>query len=111
MATLQVFRTSEYVNRFRNIRIYLNDKKIDVIANGETSTLNISEGSYTLQAKIDWCKSNKIFFKIDENETKQFDLSSFAKHNPLGIFASIYYVSFGAGKYLNLTERHSGKLK
>ena len=105
MATLEIFRSSEYANRLRNIRIYLNDEKIDVIANGKTRSLNITEGNYTLQAKIDWCKSNKIFFKIGKNETKQFDLSSFAKHNPLGIFASIYYVSFGAGKYLNLTEK------
>jgi|SRR5882757_2638422 len=104
MANVKITRISEYANRIRNIKLFVDGKEIDVIANGQTKDLTISGGTHTLQAKIDWCTSNKVTFTVGENESKTFTLSSFAKHSSLGIFAAIYYITFGANKYLNLTE-------
>ena len=104
MATLKIIRQSEYANRFRNIKILFDDKELCRISNAETQVFEIAEGVHTLHAKIDWCTSNKISFSVSQNQSKGFQLSSFAKHNPLGVFAAIYYITFGANKYLKLEE-------
>jgi len=105
MATIQITRSSEYTNRLRKIRLVLDNKELDSISNGETKNFIVSAGSHTLQAKIDWCTSNKITFTLGENDTRSFDLASFAKTSSLGIFAAIYYITFGSGKYLDLREK------
>ena len=104
MATLKIIRQSEYANRFRNIEIFLDNKELCRISNAETQVFEIAEGVHTLHAKIDWCTSNKISFSVSQNQSKGFQLSSFAKHNPLGVFAAIYYITFGANRYLKLEE-------
>ncbi len=105
MATLKITRTSEYANRLRKIKLILDNKELSLIANGETKDFEIAAGEHTLQAKIDWCSSNKLTFTIAEPGIKAFDLSSFAKHSTLGIFSAVYYITLGASKYLNLKEK------
>jgi hypothetical protein len=105
MATLRITRTSEYANRLRKIKLILDNKELSLIANGETKDFEIPVGVHTLQAKIDWCSSNRLTFTIAESGIKSFDLSSFAKHSTLGVFSAIYYITFGASKYLNLKEK------
>ena len=104
MPTLQITRSSEYTNRLRSIKLFLDDKELGPVKNGETVLFEIAAGNHLLKAKIDWCSSNIIALHIKENEAKKFNLSSFAKNNPLGILAAIYYISIGANKYLNLKE-------
>ena len=105
MATLRISRCSEYANRLRVIKLFLDNKEVGTISNGETKDFEISEGTHVLQAKIDWCSSNILIFPISEEATKAVDLTSFAKHNPLGVFATIYYITFGSSKFLHLKER------
>ena len=104
MATLKIIRQSEYANRFRNIEIFLDNKELCRISNAETQAFKIAEGVHTLHAKIDWCTSNKISFSVSQNQSIAFQITSFAKHNPLGVFAAIYYITFGANRYLKLEE-------
>ena len=104
MAILRIKRSNEFANYVRKIKIFLDNKEVGAISNGETKDFEITAGIHTLQAKIDWCSSNNATFTISEIEIKAFSMSSFAKRNPLGILAAIYYMTFGAGKYLNLEE-------
>lgn len=105
MATLQITRSSEYANRLRKIKLFLDSVELDTISNGESKDFKIAGGKHKLQAKIDWCKSNKFSFEIEENDITSVTLTSFAKHNPLGSLATIYYVTFGASKYLHIQEK------
>jgi len=105
MATVKITRSNEYINRIRNIKLLLDGKKIDTIANSETKEFEIAEGIHTLQAKIDWCSSNKITFTVSEKQSKAFELTSFAKNKSFGGLALIYHTTFGASKYLNLIEK------
>ncbi len=79
-------------------------EKLRKIGNAESKDFEILPGNHLLQAKIDWCSSSKIDFHISENETKCFKLSSFAKGNSLALLLALYYISFGANKYLDLKE-------
>lgn len=104
MAKLELFRVSEYTNRVRDIKVLIDGEQIGVISNGTTKTFDIPEGNHKIQVKIDWCTSKPVEFEIRDHETKRFRLSSFAKHNPLGTLAAIYYITFATDKYLQLEE-------
>ncbi|WP_300666931.1 hypothetical protein [Fluviicola sp.] len=105
MAKLELTRVSEYANKVRDIKVFIDNQQVGTISNGQTKTFDIPEGKqHVLQVKIDWCTSNPVEFDIDEHETKRFTMSSFAKHNPLGTFAAIYYITVASNKYLHLEE-------
>jgi len=134
MPTIQIKRTSEYINRFRDYQLYLDGVKVGAVANGQTQTLEVTPGRHTLEAKIDWCSSPEIAFDIAGDETRTFEVSGFKHGNwvmPLSggiiglhfilqIFFQIrflivavlpvfvvlvYYLSFGRKSYLRLSER------
>lgn len=77
MATIVIKRRSEHINRFRNYRILLDDKKIGVIANGETKTFETTPGQHKLVASIDWCSSPPISFTLNDGETKTLQVGGF----------------------------------
>ncbi len=77
MAKLILKRTSEWVNSMRHISIYLNEKKIDSIANGETKTFEVEPGKHILRAKLDWCTSKPLVFDLPEGNTLEIELSGF----------------------------------
>ncbi|KFF13590.1 hypothetical protein N6B72_14400 [Chryseobacterium soli] len=96
MAKIIINRSSEYSNKLRSIGIYLDDKKIGDIADGESKEFEIEEGEHRLRAKIDWCRSNPINLKINSDETLRFNLSG---RNP---FLALFYITFGKDQYLEL---------
>jgi hypothetical protein len=104
MAILKIARLNEKTNRLRAIKIFVDGVNVGTIANGETKDFEVAAGAHEIIAKIDWCTSNVVSCMLSEKETKLFALNSFAQTNPLGIFAAIYYTSFGRKKYLNLIE-------
>lgn len=109
MATLTINRSSEYANRLRDIALWLNNEKIGTVGNGKSVDFEIPAGSHTLQAKIDWCTSNEVSFQVPDKGSRQFQLTSFAKHSRFGIWATIYYITLGAKKYLRLEEVQQDK--
>lgn len=104
MTILKITRIAENANRFRKVKIFLDGKELGTISNGETKDFEINEGPHILEAKIDWCSSGKLNFTVSEKKWVAFELSSFAKHNPFGIWAAIYYITFGTNKYLNMKQ-------
>lgn len=77
MTKLIITRTSEWNNKAREFGIYLNDKKIGVIDDGEKKEFEIESGVYNINGKIDWCKSQKVEFEINENESKEIKISGY----------------------------------
>jgi hypothetical protein len=133
MSKLIIQRTSEYTNRLRDYKIYIDGQKVDTISNGQTKDLNISPGRHTLFFKIDWCRSPEISFEIVDNEAKMFNVRGFKNSDwilplALGIvilhyivkilsgfdyliylavppfLVLIYYITVGRKKYLSLKE-------
>ena len=133
MATIRLQRTSEYINRFRDYRIFIDEQQVGTIANGETKYFATNEGQHTIAAKIDWCSSPNISFDIKGNQTKRLKLGGFKNAQrlipiTLGllVLCSIlskfvnfgytlllaapvfillfFYLTIGRKKYLTLTE-------
>jgi len=77
MTKLIITRTSEWNNKVRKFGLYLNDKKIGTIEDGEKKEFEIEPGVYKINGKIDWCKSQKVEFEINENESKEIEISGY----------------------------------
>ena len=104
MPTLSIQRSSEYVNRFRDIQILLDGKKIGAVANGGIATFEIPAGTHTVQAKIDWAYSPAVSIEVAEGESCTLHLAGFKGSKwimPVAITASI--AAFLIDKYVHLS--------
>jgi len=99
MTKLILTRTSEWNNKTRKFGIYLNNQKIGLIEDGEKIEFEIEPGVHKINGKIDWCKSAKIEFEINENETKEIEIGGFKFGNIImpigfGIMMILLLISF-----------------
>ena len=102
MTRIRFDGSGEYANRLRDIKVFINNLHVGSIANGKTEVFEVPEGNHTVQAKIDWGRSNIVSVELTGDEKKAFRMTSFAKHNPLGTFAAIYYTTIASDRYLRL---------
>ena len=56
---IRLKRTSQYVNRGRKFKVYLNNQYITDIADGEEISIPASAGNHQLHLTLDWVKSEK----------------------------------------------------
>ncbi|WP_026560378.1 hypothetical protein [Bacillus sp. J37] len=68
ISTLRLRRTSQYINRFRKFKVYIDDTQVHEIGNGEEIVLPIDKGHHELSISIDWVKSEKYEFDIKGGE-------------------------------------------
>ncbi len=99
MTKLIIKRNSEWNNRARQFGIYLNDKKIGTISNGETKEFEIDSGKHKINGKIDWCKSPTIDFEIAENESKTIEIAGYKYGNILLLIVSVFIIIAILSKY------------
>ncbi|MCC7400547.1 MAG: hypothetical protein IT214_03590 [Chitinophagaceae bacterium] len=133
MASIKLQRTSEYNNRWRDYKIFIDGQQVGTIANGETKDFPTTEGQHTVTAKIDWCSSPDISVNVNDNQTKILKVGGFKNGQwlmPIGLgllilhfilseFANfeytiflvaplflllVYYLTIGRKKYLTLDE-------
>jgi hypothetical protein len=133
MVKLIIIRNSEYVNRLRTYRIYLDEVKLGNVGNGEAKEFIIPAGRHQVCAKINWCSSPTLSFEVNDQETRTYQVGNFRHSNwliPLSIaililhfllsvtlhfkatifllappFAVlIYYMTLGYKRYLSIKE-------
>ena len=133
MTTIRLKRTSEYNNRIRDYKIFIDGQQVGTIANGETKEFPTSVGQHIITAKIDWCSSPDISIELKENQTISLKVGGFkygqilmpiglgliVLHFMLSKFADfdytiflvaplfllmVYYLTIGRKKYLTLEE-------
>jgi hypothetical protein len=137
MAKLVIKRTSEWNNRMRDIKIYLDNSLIGTIGDGEVKEFQVPAGNHTLRFRIDWCGSGELKFDISGNETRFMEVSGlklgkwfpfflaamclYFAFSPLPGLVSLtvvtinlilllclgYHLSFGKNKYLRIRELKS----
>jgi len=133
MTTIRLKRTSEYNNRIRDYKIFIDGQQVGTIANGETKDFPTTVGQHIITAKIDWCSSPDISIELKENQTSSLKVGGFkygqilmpiglgliVLHFMLSKFADfdytiflvaplfllmVYYLTIGRKKYLTLEE-------
>ncbi|MBL4745548.1 MAG: hypothetical protein JKY08_04200 [Flavobacteriaceae bacterium] len=101
--TIEINRIKQYANKARVIGIYINDKKVGTIGDGETKIFEVDSDEYEIYAKIDWCKTKPVKINTKENELTKFELGS----NLSGwrLLIAIYYITFNTSEYLYLKRK------
>jgi len=95
MASIKIHRPNNFVGRLRAFSVYLNDKKIGTVSNGETKEFQISAGNHKIYCKQDFFNSPFIYsFSIEENQTKS--LKAAYKQNSMVMLAILFSFIFSA---------------
>ncbi len=133
MAKIIIQRTNEVNNRFRNYNIYIDDKFMGKIANGQSVEFEMTDETHMVEARIDWCSSPTIIVSKKGREAKTIQVGGFKYAKwlmpvTLGIIGLhalfsnffnfdyfmflilpaflfiIYYLTIGRKKYLTIKE-------
>ena len=73
MALIIIQRPKNFLGGARGFNVYVDDKKVGTISNGETKEFQITEGQHKIYCKQDFFNSPFIHeFSISENQTKSF---------------------------------------
>lgn len=136
MATLRIRRNSEFNNKMRNFKIFIDGQQVGTIADGETKDFETTMGEHIITAKIDWCSSQDILVNVNHDQIIHLKLTGYKYgqvlapigfgliilHFLLSIFISVDYIIYfvtpifllllfnltiGRKKYLELTEINS----
>lgn len=77
MPKLLIKRNSEWANKMRNFELYLNGRKFTYIKDRQLLSLEIPEGTYRLEARIDWCGSKPLDFEVKKGDIKRIEIRGF----------------------------------
>lgn len=94
MPKLIIKRNSEWANKMRSFHIYLNGRKLTEIKDKEVKAFDLPQGEYQLIAKIDWCGSQPLDFKISKDEVKRIEVHGFILSKyflPTALFCGLLY--------------------
>lgn len=64
---ITIYRPSSYLNGGRTYKVFLDNRHIASIGNGETICLNPDTGKHLIYIKIDYIKSNVLEINIDRD--------------------------------------------
>lgn len=71
-AIIEIFREGSYANSARYYKVYIDGEMVDKIRDGEKKQIELIEGEHVIYLKIDWVRSKKIIFKINNGEIIYF---------------------------------------
>jgi hypothetical protein len=94
MPSIIIYRSKEYTNGKRNIKIYIDDVLTDAMANGEIKKIPVEPGQHKIKAVIDWCSSPELLIDVHSDENTELSLSAY-KYATAFAAASIVILLFG----------------
>lgn len=97
---ITIHRKYSFFNSFRKFEIYKNDRQIYKLKNNEKLEIEATEGD-VIQAKLDWCNSNKITIK--SNSSNYIILKSWLP-SWLSVFLLIFIFSIFLINYIALSS-------
>jgi hypothetical protein len=100
MCTIRVIRPSLLADRIRSYLILLNGKVAGSIGNNSTVEIAAPAGAITIEAKIDWGRSNALTINTVPGQTIEVEV-----RNYWGPLLALWAITFGKNSYLRLTQR------
>jgi hypothetical protein len=95
---IRISRQERYFDSLRSYKIYIDNIYCGDIRNGEIKEFDIENGEHLIYLKIDWCRSKKSNFVVNNNELLEFNCGN--SMNGLKCLFSLIYVTFLKNSYL-----------
>ena len=73
-------RSSEWMNRARRLRVYINGEKAGTIGNANTEEFKVQPGQHSVSCKVDWCSSRDFEVHLEAEQTVYLQVRSGMKH-------------------------------
>ena len=101
---IRITRGSAYINSARAYKIIINDIECGKIKINETKEFKVKNGSHTVRAKIDWCRSNEVHVEVNDSVV---ELEVGTSVTGWRILFVRLYITFLRNKYLFLREKET----
>jgi len=95
---LIVSRKSEWVNRRRNYKLFIDGKEVGAIKGSSSEEFMVEPGTHLVQCKIDWCCSPDYKVEVQDGKNNYLRVSSGMKFYPplfilmlIGVFLPFYF--------------------
>lgn len=99
---LRIKRTVSYADRLRAYKVFVDNTEVAKIKAGETIEITVPEGSCSVVAKIDWCRSPVLTCDFQAGKATVLECGSNLKG--LRVFLNMLYVFILPTKYLTLQK-------
>lgn len=106
---IEIVRTNQLVNYGRGIKLFVNNKKVGSIQDGESQTFELNLGENEIHARIDWFRTNPFKIDVKENEQIKLELGSTIKGRKLLVNYYMHYSLFKRSDFLYLKPIDSVK--
>ncbi|MFY9198575.1 MAG: hypothetical protein WBK75_03300 [Acutalibacteraceae bacterium] len=104
---IKINRTTGFVDKKKSYKVMINEHQIGVIHDGQTKTFDLPAGEHIIYLKIDWCRSKKLKFAIEEGQTVEFDCGNALKG--WRILLDMFYVTILKNHYLWIKIKENDK--
>ena len=94
-------RSRQYADRLRSYEVVLDGNVVCHINMGEVFEYHPLPGAHTLQLKIDWCRSAKLDFEIQDNEVMDFECGGLSGYK---LWFVLWMTIFQRNRYLWLKK-------
>jgi hypothetical protein len=98
--TIKIIRPSQYADMMRSYQIMLNGQKAGSIAKGGVLELAAPAGRMTIEARIDWGRSQPLMIDAKPGEAHEIEV-----RNHWGNALALWAITFGRNSYLELSLR------
>ena len=98
--TIRVVRPSLLADTLRSYKILLNGTVAGRIAANSTLEITAPAGAITVEARIDWGRSNALTINSVPGQTIEIEV-----RNYWGPLLALWAITFGKNSYLRLTQR------
>jgi hypothetical protein len=103
MCTIRLVRPFLWADLIRSYRILLNGEFAGKIGNHGVLELAAPAGTNTIEARIDWARSQPLTINAVPGQTIELEV-----RNNWGAARALWAVTFGKDSYLSLTQRPAG---
>ena len=94
---LRIIRRSGYADRIRAYKIFINGTEVGTIARNSVRDFEIPSGPVTIEARIDWGRSQPLTVEAKPGETIEIEVA-----NRWGALLGLWAITFGFRSYLTL---------
>ncbi len=95
--TIRFVRAQAYADMLRSYQIIIDGKNVGLLARNGTLEVKAPAGSHTLEASLDWGRSEPLTINAAPNQKIEIEVS-----NHWGALLSLWAITFGKNSYLKL---------
>lgn len=93
MPDLVITRSSDFLNKYKDIKILVDGTAVGTIADGETKIFDIPTGEHVIKAKMDWRGSTESKFTVPKDGKLTLNLAGFKGQKIILVLAAIAVLS------------------